>query len=205
MNLYFVRHGQSILSQQGIHQFYDTPLSPTGIKQARALANYLTKISLNLIIASPLTRAYSTALIIKEKNDKPLITSKFLEEIKRPTSVQGKSKDDPQVIKIKKQIKLHQNDKNWHYEDEDNFFDLKTKALNFITYIKTRKEENILIVAHGTIISLIIFLLLEKNIRAEQFFRIHKLIAFDNTGITKCEYSSKGFKLIFWNNTPHLS
>lgn len=61
--IYLVRHGESVANTEGIYQgqTYNTPLSPVGRKQAKALAKYFAQINLNRIVASPLLRTIETA------------------------------------------------------------------------------------------------------------------------------------------------
>lgn len=67
---YLVRHGQDQDNQNSILNGHrDTPLTEIGIEQANTLANEIKKLSLkiDLILSSPLQRAFKTATILSEK------------------------------------------------------------------------------------------------------------------------------------------
>ena len=60
--LYFVRHGQSVANAQGvIAGQFDSPLTETGLEQARLAAEASVSLGITHIAASPLVRARQTA------------------------------------------------------------------------------------------------------------------------------------------------
>jgi alpha-ribazole phosphatase/probable phosphoglycerate mutase len=64
-SIFLVRHGETTWNTQGRFQGHsDTPLSATGQRQANALSNYLNGESLQAIYSSDLRRAWDTAKII---------------------------------------------------------------------------------------------------------------------------------------------
>jgi broad specificity phosphatase PhoE len=77
--IYLVRHGQS---EASVAQVYgtDTPLTPTGLKQAEAAARHFAHLKLDKIIASPLKRAQQTATIIARPHHLEIITRTRLGE-----------------------------------------------------------------------------------------------------------------------------
>lgn len=82
MKLYIIRHGETdwnvALRLQGRE---DIPLNTTGIKQAEACGAAMSSVKLDLIISSPLQRAYRTAEIIQsyQENTPVLADSLFIE------------------------------------------------------------------------------------------------------------------------------
>lgn len=73
--LYIVRHGECVANTQGLLAGgeLDSPLTPTGEKQAEKVADALTQTlngkTVDLVAASPLVRANRTATIITQKLD----------------------------------------------------------------------------------------------------------------------------------------
>lgn len=62
MLLYCIRHGETTYNAEGrIQGQLDTPLSPLGLRQSEAIAKALAEIPIELVISSPLARAYETA------------------------------------------------------------------------------------------------------------------------------------------------
>ncbi|MBI2076085.1 MAG: histidine phosphatase family protein [Candidatus Aenigmarchaeota archaeon] len=63
MEIYIVRHGESVANDEWRLPTRDTPLTERGVKQAQTITEYLAG-RVELIYSSPLTRAYQTAEII---------------------------------------------------------------------------------------------------------------------------------------------
>ena len=74
-NLYIFRHGETDFNVANrAHGIIDIPLNKNGIAQAHALAEQLSKVHLDVIYTSKLSRAKQTAQIVAEKQtayDKP--------------------------------------------------------------------------------------------------------------------------------------
>lgn len=66
--IYFIRHGESEANAEGLlaGSNTDTPLTQKGRDQARAAGEQLKTKQVDLIVSSPLERAYETATIIAE-------------------------------------------------------------------------------------------------------------------------------------------
>jgi broad specificity phosphatase PhoE len=66
-HLYFTRHGQSVMNKSGLFSGRtDTPLNDEGKDQARQAGASLKGISIDTIVASPMSRTIETAQIIAE-------------------------------------------------------------------------------------------------------------------------------------------
>lgn len=65
MKVYFVRHGESVLTEAK-HQTPETPLSRRGSQQAQITAHRFTNLQIDVILTSPYTRALQTAQAIKK-------------------------------------------------------------------------------------------------------------------------------------------
>lgn len=76
MKLYFARHGQSEANAKGSDidpaTFLDGPLTDLGSQQATMLADDLKDIEFDVIISSPLQRAYQTAEIVNKYHNLPI-------------------------------------------------------------------------------------------------------------------------------------
>lgn len=82
MKIYSARHGQTDYNLGDIIQgSTDNELNQTGIAQAYDLAKKINKINnIDLIVSSPMKRAYKTALIISEKNNLEIVTEERFRE-----------------------------------------------------------------------------------------------------------------------------
>lgn len=209
MKVYFVRHGQSIFNKSKFknktHQFPETPLSDEGIKQAKFTAKRFTSVPIDIILASPYTRAHDTAKYINEVVNKKIELSNFLTERKGPSIFRGKDADSPEIQDIKKQIYDHRNEKDWHYSDEENFYDFKKRIDEFLKKLSMREEENILVVTHGYVLSMsILLMLLDDKLTPDIYFNFINHAHTSNTGITLCEYNTDKWFLHTWNDYAHL-
>ncbi len=84
MIIYSTRHGQTDYNfSDRILGVTDIPLNDTGIRQAQELAERIKSdggLGIELIIASPMQRALTTAGIVSLHNDIPMITDSRLKE-----------------------------------------------------------------------------------------------------------------------------
>ena len=148
MRVYFVRHGQSEGNLNNRYQHALEELSAQGQQQAALLAERFKNIQLDLVISSPYQRAKQTAAAIAEHHQHLVLSpNELFSERKRPSAIEHKSKDDPKVLKIKKDIGEHANDLHWHYSDEENFSDLMIRAEKAKKFLESRSEQDILVVA----------------------------------------------------------
>lgn len=139
-HLYFIRHGQSVMNVSGhIAGSTDTPLTDEGREQARTTGKQMKtdKIKVDIIIASPLSRAHETAKLVAEEigypvdkiHTNPLLTERHFGEL------EGKP---------------------WSPDlNMDGFSDLETddtlieRAHLAFKWLKNLPEENVLVVSHG--------------------------------------------------------
>lgn len=207
MKIYFIRHGVTDGNVGNQFQVHTTPLSEKGVIQANFIAERLKNenIPIDIVFTSSMTRASQTAKIIGEKIGHNVIEEDLFEEIKRPSLVRGKSKDDPEVKSIIKDIQNHFNDPNWRHSDEENFFLARDRAKKALDFILNRKEQNILIVTHGDILKMMLALAVHgENLTPEIFENIKMVFAIFNTAISKFEFNDMGWYIRAWNDHAHL-
>jgi len=205
MKLYLVRHGQSIGNVDKIHQHADTPLSELGISQANELAKRFTSIPLDLILTSHFKRAKSTAEIVAKKTEVKIEICELLREIKRPSLLEGKPTMDPEAVEIRAQIRANLHDSLWHHSDEENVHELISRAKDFLDYINTRTEENILAVSHGIFIGAVNGSVIFENLLTPEIYKaMEGSMHLANTGITLLERADNKWRLQTWNDNAHL-
>lgn len=211
VKVYFVRHGESEFNTKNLHQHAEVPLTEKGLEQASFIAKRIAGIRVDHMFASPYLRARQTAEIIAKKINKKIEFSDLIVELHRPSELVGYSYTDPFALEIKKKIKEHLDDAEWHYSDEENFYDFKRRAEKFIALLEKRFDaENVLVVTHGHItrmIMAVMFCKVEQDLvlSPELFHRFETFYMTRNTGITLCEKKSgKDWKLLTWNDHAHL-
>ncbi len=112
MDLYLIRHGESVSNAEGrIQGQLDVPLSDFGRRQAEAIAERLGGESIEAIISSPLKRAWETAEVSSRRLGLPIISEPRLKEI-NVGIFQGKTREELKRTHAK-ELEL------WHSEDLD--------------------------------------------------------------------------------------
>ncbi|MDR3571505.1 MAG: histidine phosphatase family protein [Candidatus Pacebacteria bacterium] len=202
---YFVRHGSTEFNEKGVFQFAETPLSNTGEHQAQELAHRFENIHVEAIISSDMTRAVQTATAIAEKVGTPVEQSALFHEHLRPSVIRGLSYVDAKaqdVIEILRGLWTHPTER---HQDEENFHDLKARALQAIEFLERRPESSIVVVSHGTFLKMLLCTMsARESVTPELFRAIDRVFFTSNTGITKAEYETKRWKIVTWNDRAHL-
>ena len=81
MKLYVARHGETEWNRLNkVCGRTDSPLTDKGLQQAQLLAERLDSCSIDVIIASPLSRAQETARAVAERKHLPVLTDERLIE-----------------------------------------------------------------------------------------------------------------------------
>lgn len=203
--IFFVRHGLTEGNEKDAYQFSTTELSELGLEQARIVAARFKTIPLQKIISSDFTRAVQTASIIGESLNVPVEQSALFEEINRPTAIQGKPKNDPVAKQIMRDIEAHFADANWHHSDEENFFDLKQRALNALAFLSSRSEDQLLVVTHGLILRILLGVMVFGDAYTPELYpSINRFFLTKNTGITMVQEDGGVYTLLTWNDHVHL-
>jgi broad specificity phosphatase PhoE len=157
--VYFVRHGSTEGNEQGAYQHLYTPLSALGRRQAEFVARRFERIPVDIVIASNMERAAATGRCIAERNRFPIVFDPLFQEILRPTILRGKGRDTPEALEIMRFLAENWTNARVKHSDEENFFDLKTRALRALDHLVGRPERTLLVVTHGTFMCMLIYLL----------------------------------------------
>ncbi len=216
MKAYFVRHGESEQNSMGVHQSGQTPLSETGQKQARILANRFREIPVDRIIASDYIRAKQTAEAIAQTTGKDIVFTPLLRERKRPSELIGIPYKSNESAKFYRLLIKNRMDPSYHFSDEENFFDAVKRAKKFIKLLETYKEKNTAVVSHGAFIKFILAVLIYGDkLNPDIYDPFYMFFVSKNTGITLCEKRAGEFgedhgktgtrwHIVTWNDHAHL-
>lgn len=187
--IYFLRHGQTDSNVKVLVQGASEPLSEIGQQQAQFLGQRLSSLNFENIIASSDLRAAQTAKIANEKLGKTLELSDLFVERRNPSSLIGKEALGEEVQEIYKQIRANAADHDWHYEDEENFNDVRTRAVSALKLLIERPETSLAVFTHGNFLSVMLgVIIFGENITQETWGFMRQSIELSNTGVTICEY-----------------
>ncbi len=205
MKVYFVRHGQTADWNSGLHQSSHSQLSEKGREQAQFLTQRFKDIAIDKIITSPFARAKQTAEIVNQVLNVSLEEEPLVVEIKRPTEVEGKPHNDPEIKRIMNLVREDITDKDFRYADEENLTDLSTRAANALKRIESEQLTNLLVVTHGAFLkNMVMEMLLPGQADLNLFKALGAKFAMENTGVTVCEYKNNTWYLLTWSDYAHL-
>lgn len=155
-SFYFLRHGQTDWNkEQRMQGHTDIPLNETGRQQARNAMPIFASHTIDMIVASPLQRAYETAQIVAASRDIPILTHADLRE-RHYGSSEGKLFDE-----IKAHAATHPDLYELshsgfpHIRDSETSDALKKRTVNAVKEMLATHEGNVLFVAHGGVFSAI--------------------------------------------------
>lgn len=144
--VYFVRHGTTEGNEQGAYQHAHTPLSELGRRQAAFVARRFERIPVKIVIASDMERAAETGRCIAERNRLPMVVDPLFHEILWPVILRGKGRETPEALEMMRFLAEHWTHAGVKHSDEENFFDLKTRALKALDHLVERQEKALLVV-----------------------------------------------------------
>lgn len=150
-HLYFVRHGLSEMNVQGVAAgSSDTPLTPKGETQVEAAGKWARDQGLvfDVILSSPLQRAYHTAQAIATHLDYPhenIIVHPDLRE-RHFGHLEGRTIHEFDITPKKIVDDVFAFD---HIPDIEKITDLQYRANQTFNYLKKLPHESVLVVSHG--------------------------------------------------------
>lgn len=200
MNIYLVRHGQTIWNNEDrYHGTIDIELDEVGIKQAEAIAARLRHCSIRQIYSSNLRRALQTANAIQHHTGAELKIVPELQDINLG-QWEGKRWKD---IKVEYDGFL----KDWFRDivnipapDGESYKDLQDRATRSVMQIADSGLDNIAIVTHGAVIKTLVSTYLGVGLENRSRFEV------SNASISMVQYNEgkKSFKVFCVNDVSHL-
>ncbi len=205
--VYFLRHGQSVDNVSPVFQSVNSPLSQTGIAQAKSLAERLSKIEFDALIASPVKRAKQTAEYISERTGKAIILSDLFVERIKPDEIDGMPWEDEVSNNIWRKWEETLYESGRHVSNGENYDDTVARADKALAFLEARPESSIAVVTHGYFLRAIIArVLLGDNLTGEIMKRFQQLAAIENTAITVLNYKDayeEDFAWRLWTLNDH--
>lgn len=207
--VYFVRHGESESNVSRVLKGADSALTDRGRQQSQFLAKRFENIDVDIVIASTYLRTQQTAEIFAKTLQKKVINSDLFVECRHPSEEIGLHENTEQRKAINAARFKNIGVPGWRYSDEENFEDLKARAIEALKYLSNQPEENIVVITHGAILRTILSVMLHGNeVTAEEFSNIFHSFITSNTGITlvlwNTAHTPPRWQLLTWNDHAHL-
>jgi len=207
--VYFVRHGESVFNAKHLHQDATPALTPKGEEQAKTIAERVSVLPIDVIVSSTMVRARQTADAILQKVSKPIVYSDLFVENRNPSVVVGKSHQDPFVIEVSKVIRENFEKETFKHSDEESPAEFRERGKKALAFLDARKEENILVVTHGTFLKVLVaHVIFQDGFTGSEWRHLHNAFRTSNTGITQFYYdeteSHPQWRILIWNDHSHL-
>ena len=153
MNLYVVRHGETIWNvERKVQGITDIPLTDKGRREAKELQELISTLNIDVVISSPLERARETAKILVN-NSLPINTDDRIKE-------RDWGMNEGALIDTVDRWDCWDVILNTKVQNIECIQDFMDRVSNFIEEIKIRyKDKNVLIVTHSAVSRVIHYLL----------------------------------------------
>jgi broad specificity phosphatase PhoE len=208
---YFIRHGETLLNEQHIHQGSEGALSEAGRNQAQMVGQFLKRFPIGRILSSEYPRARETALAINTYLKVPIVYTALLSERRNPVDIVGQKRDDIGIKRIMDQMDRTYHTDEYRFSNEENFVEVKERArkcLNFLVLHGTRETA---VVTHQVFLKMLVaYLLYREGLHAGDFAKVSWFNYSDNAGITICEFRpwklfsrTRGWSVVSFNAQPH--
>ncbi len=208
--IYFVRHGESEGNASEIGNVNHSPLSERGRKQTEFVAKRCLSLSIQTIITSNLERAIETGRIIGSLLGIRTESSELFAERRKPSAVFGQVIESLEAQKVWRALWDNFHIPGFRHSDEENFEDLKTRAIKALEYLAFRNEDVILVVTHGIFLKIIIAVaVMGDDLNGQECVRFMSRFEIENTGVSVLKYDSeerfgRKWVILTWNDQAHL-
>lgn len=209
--IYFVRHGQSNDNVAPVFQSPNSPLSEEGEKQAERIAERVSKLNFEALIASPFERAKQTAEAITKMTGKATEYSELFVERVKPTYINGKPYTDEKANTLWREWEKSLYTPGMRVEDGENFDDLVARADNALAFLNKKSERSLIVVTHGYFLRTIVARVLLGDLLTGEIHRnVQRTAAMENTGLTVLQYrdgfeEEPAWRLWIYNDHAHLA
>lgn len=207
--IYFIRHGESEGNTGPVRQDGFSVLSDRGREQAAFMAERCSKLPIDILVSSTMTRAQQTASIIGDKIGKEILSSELFAERRRPSAQTGKPKDDLEALNIDKEIWNNFGTAEYRHSDEENFEDLRNRVRQALEFLVNCPEENIAVVTHGFFMRIIMaYVVFRERLTGKECELFMRTFHMENTGLTILKYAGPDKEppwwVWTWNDHAHL-
>lgn len=162
--LYITRHGQTKWNEEKrLQGSKDSMLTQLGVQQAMWLSNALVDVEFEAIYTSPLDRAKTTAEIIRADRTLELQIEPDIQECN--FGIWEGWKIDEISEKFPEESNCFWNEpEKYESINGENFDEVKERVLNAIYKIAQSNDGNVLVVAHGIVVKILMNHFMDKGI-----------------------------------------
>ncbi|OGG56277.1 hypothetical protein A3D71_01805 [Candidatus Kaiserbacteria bacterium RIFCSPHIGHO2_02_FULL_55_20] len=207
--VYFIRHGESEGIANLRYQPSEAPLTERGREQARLIAERCTRLQIDTIISSTMTRAQETAAIIAARTGLPVESSDFFRERRLPRELTDRVRAKKETREIERAWQKSLADEGPRVSDGENFEDICMRAGQGLEHLAARGEQNILVSTHESFLRILIArALFGESVSGQEMKVFMRALGMENTGITVLRHNADDptlpWTLWIWNDHAHL-
>ena len=198
--IYLIRHSQAQGNRYRMMQgFWDGEVTEMGRQQIEALAERFSKIPVDAVYSSDLTRAVLTAEAAARRDGLPIQTRPALRELNIGPWEQrffgNICYEQPELAH-----QFLEDSENWRLDGAETFGDVRTRALAELRKIAVENEgRSVAVVSHGVTIRCIM-----SGITGIPLSDTQRLPIFKNTAVTKLQWDGEMFRVEYMNDASHL-
>ena len=189
-HIFLLRHGETILNEQQVRQGPEGKLSHLGREQAQKAAYRLKFFKIKKMLSSPFERTIETSDIVSAVIGLKYELNDLLIERRNPTEIIGRKYEDPVTVQIINFIDKSFHDPNARYSDEENFTDMKDRAMRLKSYLESNAVDGTLCVSHGIFLKMFLsVLLLGNDLTLADYIKLSVYNSADNAAISLVSYN----------------
>lgn len=182
-------------------------MSDKGKQQAASIAERLSHIEFETLIASPVQRAKETAQFIADKTGEDIVFSELFVERLKPSEIDGKPWTDQQARQVWRDWETTLYTPGKRMSDGESYDDIVARADQALAFLLDRPESNLAVVTHGYFLRAIVArVLLGNNLTGEIMKQFQERASVENTAITVLKYRDafeENFAWRLWTLNDH--
>lgn len=197
--LYVVRHGETEWNTRGIQQGHlDSPLTATGVRQARGVAKGLVGRGIDAIFSSDLGRARTTADIIAKEIGFEVVDDKRLRERNLGT-IEGMTQEDFRLRYPEEFASYKSRDPEYAFPGGEGTTEFYQRSINGCNSIAEKNSgHTILLVTHGGVLGALMTYVLDLGVGSVRRFSLY------NAAINRFIVRRDEWRLDTWGEVSHL-
>lgn len=206
MRVLLVRHAESTFNRTRRFPTKDVPLSERGKIEAHLTAQRIKDtFPAQALMASDLWRAQQTAKIIESVIGIPAEYSDALREVRRPSSILGKSVFHPQSLWANARVLMGAHNPAFHYTDAETITQARERAQSALNHLIARPESHIVVVSHEMFIKAMLeSMTIARDARGMTAYRLFRpFLILRNASLTECVWDGS-WHIRYVNQTRHL-
>ncbi len=198
--LLLIRHGETVWNQQGRMQGqHDSPLTPTGLQQARQLARRLKDVKFTALYSSDLGRAHQTARCIADASGHEIVSDAGLRE-RHFGIFEGLTNSEMKLRHPDEHELFAKRDLHYSMPGGESQNDFRSRVVTALERIAQRHaEQTIVVVSHGLVLDAL------YRTTCRMAFDVPRGFPLLNCSVNTFRYGPEGWMAVAVCDVQHLA